>query len=64
MGEFDIRPCPCGSGLDSQWQRDGRGIPLCRTYKQCHKKKMAQYRPEILDYYTQADVDEQIEESD
>ena len=62
MGIHDIRPCPCGSGHDSQWQYDGRGIPLCRTCDKCHDKQMSKYRPEILEYYTQADVDEQIEE--
>lgn len=58
------RPCPCGSGKWSEWQHDGRGIPLCRTCDDCHDEKMSRYRPEILDYYTQADVDEQIEEED
>lgn len=62
MSIHDIRPCPCGSGLDSEWQLDGRGIPLCRTCAKCHKQQMARYRPEILDHYTQADVDEPIEE--
>lgn len=62
MGVNDIRPCPCGSGKDSTWQSDGRGIPLCRTCEDCHEKKMSTYNPVILNYYTQADVDEQIEE--
>jgi hypothetical protein len=55
------RPCPCGSGLESEWQYDGRGIELCRTCKKCHTEKMQRYRPEILEYYTQADIDEPIE---
>jgi hypothetical protein len=42
------RPCPCGSGLPSQWQYDARGIELCRTCRKCHRSKMAQYRPEVL----------------
>jgi hypothetical protein len=54
--------CPCGSGLYSEWQYDGRGIELCRTCPKCHKEKMSHYRPEILEYYSQADIDEQIEE--
>lgn len=58
------RPCPCGSGKWGDWQYDGRGIPLCRTCPDCHEAKMAKYNPVILDYYTQADVDEQIEEDD
>jgi hypothetical protein len=55
------RPCPCGSGKLSYWQRDARGIPLCRTCQSCHKAKMKTYRPEVLtnpNYY----ADEQIEE--
>jgi hypothetical protein len=43
-----IRPCPCGSGLDSQWQKDARGIELCRTCDKCHDEKMARYRPDVL----------------
>jgi len=42
------RPCPCGSGLDSYWQNDARGIPLCRTCDECHDEKMSKYRPEVL----------------
>lgn len=42
-------PCSCGSGLPSQWQKDARGIELCRTCPKCHKEKMARYRPEVLD---------------
>lgn len=57
----DIR-CPCGSGLWSEVQLDGRGIYLCRTCDKCHKEKMAGYNPVILGYYDQSDVDEQIEE--
>lgn len=62
MSIYDVRPCPCGSGKDSQWQLDGRGIPLCRTCVKCHEVQMKKYNPAILDYYTQEDVDEQIEE--
>jgi Zn-finger protein len=62
MGRYDVRPCPCGSGEESQWQYDAKGIPLCRTCDICHKKQMSRYRPEILNGYTQEDVDEQIEE--
>lgn len=40
--------CPCGSGLESFWQRDARGIPLCRTCEKCHNDKMAGYRIEVL----------------
>lgn len=64
MSRHDIRPCPCGSGLPSSWQFDGCGIELCRTCPKCHAAKMARYRPEILDHYTQADIDEPIEPED
>lgn len=57
---MNARPCPCGSGLMSQWQRDARGIELCRTCPVCNDEKMAGYRPEVL---TKAnyDADEDIE---
>ena len=31
MSIHSVRPCPCGSGKDSYWQLDARGIPLRRT---------------------------------
>lgn len=54
------RPCTCGSGLDSYWQRDARGIELCRTCDTCHDAKMAKYRPEVLNN-SQYECDEAIE---
>lgn len=42
------RPCPCGSGLPSSWQRDARGIELCRTCERCHDEKMSRYRADVL----------------
>jgi hypothetical protein len=42
------RPCPCGSGKESHWQHDARGIPLCRTCDHCHQRQMGKYRPEVL----------------
>jgi hypothetical protein len=59
-----MRPCPCGSGLESWWEHDGRGIPLCRVCMKCRTEKLSHYRPEILKPYTQADVDETIEPED
>ena len=49
---------------NSWWEYDGRGIELCRVCSECVDVKLARYRPEILEYYTQADVDEPIEEDD
>jgi hypothetical protein len=45
---YTERPCPCGSGKPSLWQRDARGIPLCRTCDDCHEQKMKGYRPDVL----------------
>jgi hypothetical protein len=61
MSRLGPAPCPCGSGLESNWQFDARGIPLKRTCAVCHAKKMKGYRPEVLtdpNYY----ADEAIEE--
>lgn len=43
-----VVPCPCGSGKESRWNSDARGIPLCRTCSDCHERRMAGYRPEVL----------------
>ncbi len=48
MSRYSIRPCPCGSGLDSQWQTDARGIELCRTHPKCHEQRTASYRRDVL----------------
>lgn len=57
------RPCPCGSGCDSWWESDARGIPLARVCDECVDRKLAVYRPDVLtdpDY----DADEPIEADD
>ena len=56
------RPCPCGSGKPSWWANDAQGIPLARVCPSCKTLKLSRYRPEILTGYTQADVDEPIDE--
>jgi len=48
MSRNEPRPCPCGSGLDSYWQFDARGIELCRACPKCRKAKLARYRPDVL----------------
>lgn len=53
--------CSCGSGLPSRWEHDAQGIELCRACDECRERKLSQYRPEILDGYSQADVDEPID---
>ncbi|HEY7417406.1 MAG TPA: hypothetical protein VH593_19640, partial [Ktedonobacteraceae bacterium] len=53
--------CPCGSGKDSSWQNDARGIPLCRTCEDCHEQKMSGYRSDVLSDPNYS-ADEPIEE--
>jgi hypothetical protein len=42
------RPCPCGSGLESEWHHDARGIELFRGCAKCSPAKLRRYRPEVL----------------
>lgn len=42
------RPCPCGSGQSSWWERDARNIPLCRVCPKCRTEKLKRFRPEVL----------------
>ena len=56
--------CLCGSGLPYHWEFDGNGFYLCQVCPQCRERKLSRYRPEILRPYTQADVDEPIEEEE
>lgn len=61
IGPHDYgRPCPCGSGKTSFWQKDARGIELCRTCDVCHDEKMKRYRPEVRTN-SQYECDEAIE---
>ena len=50
------------SGLVMRDEYDAQGIYLCKVCDKCEAEKLAGYRPEILTGYTQADVDEPIEE--
>lgn len=56
--------CRCGSGLETDILYDGRGIYLTRCCDDCREEVMSHYNPVILEYYTQADVDEPIEEEE
>ena len=47
---------------DSWVEYDAQGIYLCRVCPVCVEAKLSRYRPEILTGYTQADVNEPIEE--
>lgn len=57
-----IRECPCGSGEFPDAEYDAQGIFLCYCCDKCRREKLSHYRPEILTGYSQADVDEPIEE--
>ena len=53
----------CDHTVETSWaEYDSRGIYLCRVCDKCRKEKLAGYRPEILNGYTQADVNEPIED--
>jgi hypothetical protein len=62
--DYNPKPCHCGSGEIREAQYDGRGIFLTYTCSKCHDEKMKGFNPVILRPYTQADVDERIEEDD
>ena len=48
---------------DDRWiEYDGRGIELGYHCDVCHEEKIKGYNPVILRHYTQADVDERIED--
>lgn len=56
-----MKPCTCGSGKDSWWENDARGIPLARVCIECKREKLSKYRPEVLTN-SQYEADEPIEE--
>lgn len=58
-----MRLCPCGSGNDSYWKNDARGIPLARVCPSCIEEKMSHYRPEVLTD-SNYECDEPIEEEE
>lgn len=55
--------CPCGSGRESWWEYDARGIPLARVCDKCRKTKLAGYRREVLTN-PNYEADEPIESED
>lgn len=55
-----MKPCPCGSGKNSWWENDARGIPLARVCVECKADRLKKYKPSVLtnsNYYS----DEPIE---
>lgn len=59
--ELDLTQHQCDRD-QSWWEYDAQHIPLCRVCRDCRELRLARYRPEILTGYTQADVDEAIED--
>ena len=59
--EMDMNHVCSGPRWD---EYDAQGIYLCRVCNGCVDEKLGKYRPEILTGYTQADVDEPIEEEE
>jgi hypothetical protein len=55
---MNLRSCTCGSGEFPESRYDGYGIFLCYTCSKCEKKKMAGFRPDIMERYK---CDEPIE---
>lgn len=56
-----MKNCPCGSGKNSWWENDARGIPLARVCVDCKKQKLSKFRPEVLTD-SQYETDEPIDE--
>ena len=53
----------CDHDIAMTWiEKDAQGIYLARVCDLCVDAVLSKYRPEILTGYTQADVDEPIDE--
>lgn len=60
MSREHLPRCPCGSGREAQAQYDARAIFLTYTCPACHKRKMAEFRPDVLtdkNYYADEPID-------
>ena len=55
----DVKACSCGSELPRRELHDGYGIFLTFACDACEKRKLAEFRPDIMSRY---DTDEPIEE--
>jgi hypothetical protein len=53
--------CHCGSGKQSWWENDARGIPLARVCEECKEERLKGFRPEVLTD-SNYEADEPIEE--
>jgi len=47
-GRYDAKPCDCGSGQNSFWANDARGIPMKRVCPKCRDEKLKGYRQDVL----------------
>jgi len=56
-----MKTCNCGSGLPREERVDGYGIFLTFVCEKCEKRKMAKFRPDIMERYP---TDERIEAED
>ena len=56
-----IRLCNCGSGKESWWIYDARGIELARVCEDCEETKKKSYRVDVL-YDSNYECNEEIEE--
>ena len=55
------KKCSCGSGKPKSPQYDACSIFLTHTCEDCHDRKMAEFRPDILtdpDYWTDEPIDD------
>lgn len=59
MKDENYHKCSCGSGKDKYPINDGYGIFLCYVCEECEERKLATYRPDIMERY---ETDEQIED--
>lgn len=53
--------CRCGSGKDSYWVNDARGIPLGRMCEDCEQERLSKFRPDVLtdsNYWADEDIDD------
>ena len=53
--------CNCGSGKESWWICDARGIPLTRVCGECEEIKKKSYRVDVL-YDSNYECNEEIDE--
>ena len=57
-----IRTCNCGSGKESWWENDARGIPLARVCEDCRAQKLKGFRADVLtdpNYWHDEPIDEE-----